>query len=60
MTHKIAHLLGIYFVAYTIIYLLWNYFVQGIGFAEYQIPGFWIGMAGFALLNAAKNIIKGK
>ena len=52
-------LLVTYFVFYPIIYFAWNFAIEGIGFPQYQIPDFWVGMVLFLLFNFAKNNIKG-
>ena len=55
----LGHLFGTYFLVYPVIYFVWNYFIAEINFSQYQIPGFWVGMAGFFLFNFTKNTLKG-
>ncbi len=50
-------LFGTYFLVYPVIYFVYNWFIQEIGYAQYQIPGFWVGMAGYLLFNMVKNSI---
>ncbi len=57
--HYMGAIFGTYFLVYPIIYFVYNWFIQEIGFEQYQIPGFWIGMAGYLLFNVAKNTLKG-
>ena len=56
---NLGRLFGTYFLVYPVIYFVYNWFIVQMGFAQYQIPGFWVGMAGFFLLIVAKNLIKG-
>lgn len=49
-----------YFIVYPVIYYVYNYFIVGMGYPQYQIPGFWLGMAGFFLFTFIKNIFKGR
>jgi len=60
MAHIIGAIFGTYFLVYPILYFVYNYFIEAIGYAQYQIPGFWVGMAGFFLFNVIKNTLKGK
>lgn len=48
-----------YLVFYPVIYFAWNFAIEGIGFPQYQIPDFWVGMVLFLLFNLTKNTIKG-
>lgn len=48
-----------YFLIYPAIYFVWNFAIEGIGFSQYKIPDFWVGMAFFFIFNVTKNIIKG-
>jgi hypothetical protein len=57
MAEIIGRLFGMYFLAYPVIYFVYNWFISEIGYIEYQIPGFWVGMAGFLLFNIVKNLI---
>jgi len=63
MANAIAEFLGkvfgTYFLIYPILYFVYNWFIVQIGYAQYQIPGFWVGMAGFFLIMVAKNTLKG-
>jgi len=64
---KVAELLGkifgVYFMGYPLIYFAWNFFIAGIGFPQYIIPGFWIGFAGFFIFDVftatLERIIRG-
>jgi len=47
-----------YFIIYPIIYFTYNYFIVAIGFPQYIIPGFWIGMLGYFLLRCFIAILK--
>ena len=53
----IGALFGTYFLVYPVIYFVYNWFISEIGYVQYQIPGFWVGMAGYLLFNLAKNTI---
>jgi hypothetical protein len=57
MAEIIGRLFGMYFLVYPVIYFVYNWFISEIGYIEYQIPGFWVGMAGFLLFNIVKNLI---
>jgi hypothetical protein len=57
MAEIIGRLFGMYFLVYPVIYFVYNWFISEIGFIQYQIPGFWVGMAGFLLFNIVKNLI---
>ena len=61
MANKIAYYLGAifgtYFLVYPVLYFAYNWFITEIGYAQYQIPGFWVGMVGYLLFNFAKNTI---
>ena len=46
---------GIYFLVYPVIYFAWNFFTIGIGFPQYAIPDFWVGMVGYFLFNILKH-----
>jgi drug/metabolite transporter superfamily protein YnfA len=46
-----------YFLVYPVIYFVYNWFIQEINYIQYQIPGFWVGMAGFFLIIVTKNIL---
>ena len=50
--------LGYYFVLYPTLYFVYNYFVSEIGLSQFQIPGFWVGMAGFYLINVTTSFLK--
>jgi ABC-type dipeptide/oligopeptide/nickel transport system permease component len=61
MAQIFGALFGTYFLVYPAIYFVYNWFISEIGYIQYQIPGFWVGMAGFLLFNLVKNsIFKGK
>jgi hypothetical protein len=64
MAKTLGGLFGVFFVMYGIfypvIYFVYNFFISGIGFPQYQIPDFWVGMAGFFILIVVKNILFGK
>ena len=51
-------ILARYFVLYPIIYFIYNWFIEAAGFPQYVIPGFWIGMAGFAILTVISSLFK--
>ena len=55
----LGKLFGNYFLVYPVLYFVYNYFVGEIGFSQFQIPGFWVGMAGFFLANIAVSFLKG-
>lgn len=50
---------GTYFLVYPVLYFVYNWFITEIGYVQYQIPGFWTGMAGFFLVIVTKNTLKG-
>jgi len=49
-----------YFVVYPILYFVWNFGIEGVGFPEYKISNFWAGMAIFAVVIISKNILTGE
>jgi hypothetical protein len=56
---SIAFLLGAlfarYFLQYPIVYFGWNYLVEYAGYANYKIPGFWVGMLALFVLMMIKS-----
>lgn len=48
-----------YFLVYPVLYFAYNWFIVEIGYPQYAIPGFWVGMVGYLLFNFAKSNIKG-
>jgi ABC-type dipeptide/oligopeptide/nickel transport system permease component len=54
----LGKIFGTYFMMYPIIYFAWNFAIEGAGFSQYKIPGFWIGMAFFLVFNIAFNTLK--
>lgn len=53
----LGQIFGTYFMVYPVLYFVWNFFIVEIGFSQYAIPDFWVGMAGFFIFNIAKNIL---
>ena len=57
MAELLGKLFGIYFMFYPIVYFGYNYIVESVGFSEYKIPGFWIGMLGLLLIIMTRNVL---
>ncbi len=58
ISRALTLIVGTYFIVYPVFYFVYNFFIEGIGFPQYQIPGFWVGMAGYMVFNLIKNSIK--
>ena len=60
----LGKIFGTYFMVYPIIYFAWNFAIEGAGFSQYKIPGFWVGMAFFLVFilvfNTLKRLFKSK
>lgn len=56
----VGYAVGMYFMVYPIIYFAYNYAAVGFGYPQYQIPDFWIGMAGFFLLDVLRRFLHGR
>ena len=54
----LGKIFGVYFLVYPLIYFAWNFFIAGIGFPQYIIPGFWVGFAGFVIFNVITSTLK--
>jgi len=53
----LGKLFGLYFMVYPIVYFGYNYIVESVGFPQYAIPGFWLGMLALVLIMLVKNTI---
>ena len=62
MTKLLGVIFGVilvnYFMLYPVIYFAWNWGIVVVGFPQFAIPGFWIGMVGFFLFNMVKGLLK--
>jgi hypothetical protein len=47
-----------YFMLYPIVYFVYNWFIVEIGFSQYAIPSFWVGMAGLYLLLIVRRFFR--
>lgn len=50
---------GTYFLVYPVFYFVYNWFIAQVGYPQYVIPGFWVGMAGYFLFNILRSMIRG-
>lgn len=47
----------VYFVMYPIFYFGFNHVVESVGYSQYAIPSFWLGMLALLVIRIGKSLI---